>query len=156
MNKEKKVRFFSNIKAFKIIDFTLLLSLAITAVHITAYIAAQILTKQDHLYGVLVIGFCIFLYIRFCRFFKKNNEELAIKFEGNIDQMILKMVAKGGLHLKGKIGEYYTFCSYNKILPNVEYTIRDCGNCCIVISPDKQLSEILQLQSSCEPVKKDA
>lgn len=160
MRTEKKTRFFSGIKAFKVIDFTVQLALVIAGIHVTAYIAAQILTKEDRVYVVLLIGFCIFLYIRFCRFFKHDgNEKVTVKFEGDINQMIITMVAKGGLRLKGKIGEYYTFCSYNKIMPNVEYTVRDCGKYCLVISPDEQfhnISEILELQSVREQVRKDA
>jgi hypothetical protein len=158
MNKEKKIRFFSGIKAFKVIDFVIQNALVVVLIQLVAYEAGRIAIKTDILAQVLIIIFICFLLAHFYRFSKKDEHGVAeMRFDGDINQLVLKMVAVLGLHLKSKISDYYTFTSGNKIMPNVEYTVRDCGKYCMIIAPEGQfynINSLLCLESSQNEVGK--
>jgi len=152
MSQKKNIRFFSSIKTFKIIDFAIQNALVVVLIQLVASAAGRVAIKTDILAQVLIIIFAGFLFVCFYRFAKKDESGvIEVRFDGDIDQLVLKMVAACGLHLKDKIGDYYTFSSRNRIMPNVEYTVRDCGKYCMVISPNSQfhnINEIFPLQSS--------
>lgn len=158
MNKEKKTRVFSGIKAFKVIDFALQNALVVVLIQLTAYCAGYVAIKTDYLAQVLIIMFICFLLTAFYRFSKKDERGTSeVKFEGDINRLVLKMIADLGLRLKSKIGDYYTFASRNRIMPNVEYTVRDCGKYCMIIAPEGEfynINSLLELESSQKEVGK--
>ena len=158
MSKEKKTRFFSGIKAFKVIDFAVQNALVVVLIQIVAYAAGLVAIKTDIPAQVLIIIFICFVLAQFYSFSKKDETGASeVRFEGDINRLVLKMVAALGLHLKSKMGDYYTFASRNRIMPNVEYTVRDCGKYCMIIAPQGQfynINSLLDIESSQKEVGK--
>ena len=64
--------------------------------------------------------------------FKKKRRSGRVKFYGAIDELTYFLSDEVGLSLQRRVGQYYVFSSRNRIIPNTEYIVNDCGDYCVI------------------------
>ena len=108
MNNRKSNRFYNDIKAFKVMDFTLQIGLVFSAIAIvTSVVCESIMIEARYMTPVIMIIFVYSGALNLHKFFKKHETAaIEVRFAGDINQLVLQMIAEGGLHLKGKICDY--------------------------------------------------
>ncbi len=105
------------------------------AIQLTALIGILALLEMIEP-GIEMVVLCIFcgfsIWFLILSSFKKKCRSGRVKFCGGIDELTYFFSDEAGLSLQRRVGQYYVFSSRNRIIPNTEYIVNDCGNYCVV------------------------